>query len=1007
MRLFVPILALLLLPVPAVRAGAAPGEDFFTAKVRPILAKHCFKCHGPDDGARKARLRLDLRAEALKPARSGKAPIVPGKPEQCELLSRIHSPEDEGLMPPPGAKLALSAEQKEVLKRWIAAGAPYTQHWAFVPPRPPDLPAVRLASWPRNPIDRFILARLEKDGLAPSPLADRYALARRLYLDLVGMPPTPEESDAFVADNGPDAYERLVDRLLASPDYGERWARRWLDLARYADTNGYEKDRPRSIWPYRDWVIGALNADIPFDRFTVEQLAGDMLPQATLQTRIATGFHRNTMLNEEGGIDPLEFRFHAMTDRMATTGTVWLGLTLGCAQCHTHKYDPISQKEYYQLFAFLNNADEPELAVPDSGIAQRRKDLQRRIAALEADLIRQPLFFEKPGAKGPSPEKVERFFQQWHARTRKSVVAWHTLKPSSAKANLPLLTVLPDDSILASGDQSKRDVYEIAFRTDLRNISALRLEVQPDDRLPKRGPGRVSYEGPPGDFHLSDIRLFADGKPVAFAEASQSFAAGNSTASKAIDADPQTGWSINGGQGRAQHAVFRLKAPLAGASELKVRMVFERYYAAGLGRFRIALTNAEKPPPAIDFPVELEPLLLTAPEKLSSQQRERLLRQFLLMAPELAKARQAFEQIRRQVPEQTTTLVMSERPPENPRPTFLHHRGEFLQPAERVAPEVPAVLHPFPKGQPRDRLAFARWLVSPDNPLVGRVTVNRQWAALFGVGIVSTPGDFGLQGELPSHPELLDWLALEFVRSGWSLKHLHRLIVTSATYRQSSAVTPSLLARDPGNRLLARGPRVRLEAEAVRDSVLRASGLLADRLGGPSVFPPQPANVTTEGAYGRLEWKVSPGLDRYRRGLYTFSKRTLPYALFGVFDGPSGEVCVAKREVSNTPLQALTLLNDQAILEAAQELGRQSADTSKSVEDRLTRLFRRVLTRPPTAEEKAMLVRFHRAQKERFDRKELDAVAVAGAGAADVNERAAWTVVARVLFNLDEAITKG
>jgi hypothetical protein len=567
--------------------------------------------------------------------------------------------------------------------------------------------------------------------------------------------------------------------------------------------------------------------------------------------------------------------------------------------------------------------------------------------------------------------------------------------------------VLPDDSILASGDQSKRDVYEVSFRIEVHNISALRLEVLPDDRLPKRGPGRVSYEGPPGDFHLSEIRLFADGKPVAFAQATQSFASGNSTASKAIDGDPQTGWSINGGQGRAHHAIIRLKAPLASAGELKVQMVFERYYAAGLGRFRLAVTNAEKPPGAIDFPIELEPLLRTAVEKLTPEQRRQLLHQFLRMAPELAKARQAIDVLRRQMPELPTTLVLSERPPENPRPTFLHHRGEFLQPAEHVEPGVPAILHAFPSNAARNRLAFAKWLVSAENPLVGRVTVNRQWAAFFGQGIVSTPGDFGLQGELPSHPELLDWLALEFVRGGWSVKHIHRLIVTSSTYQQASRVTPSLLARDPGNRLLARGPRVRLEAEAVRDSVLRASGLLAEHLGGPSVFPPQPAGVTTEGAYGRLEWKVSPGLDRYRRGLYTFSKRTTPYALFGTFDGPSGEVCVAKREVSNTPLQALTLLNDQAILEAAQELGRQSADRSRSVEDRVKRLFRRVLTRPPTKEETVMLVRFFHAQRDRFDRKELDAAAVAGAGKGDVNERASWTVLARVLFNLDEAITKG
>jgi hypothetical protein len=446
---------------------------------------------------------------------------------------------------------------------------------------------------------------------------------------------------------------------------------------------------------------------------------------------------------------------------------------------------------------------------------------------------------------------------------------------------------------------------------------------------------------------------------------------------------------------------------LSATRELKVKLLFERYYSAGLGRFRISATSDLNPPGASDFPIELEPLLLLDRARLSADQHQMLLRQFLRMAPELAKARQPIDALRRSLPKYSTTLVLAERPPENPRPTFVHHRGEFLQPAEQVTPAVPAVLNSLPTGAKLDRLTFARWLVSPDNPLVGRVTVNRQWAAFFGRGIVSTLGDFGLQGEAPSHPELLDWLALELVHGGWSIKHIHRLIVTSSTYRQSSRVSPTLLARDPANRLLARGPRVRLEAEMVRDSVLRASGLLAERLGGPSVFPPQPPGVTTEGAYGQLPWHVSPGLDRYRRGLYTFSKRTAPYALFGTFDGPSGEVCVAKREMSNTPLQALTMLNDQAILEAAQEMGRQAVRIPGSVVERVNVLFRRALTRPPSSEETDLLMKFLAAQQKRFENKELDAGAVAGAGEGDVSERAAWTALARVLFNLDEAITKG
>jgi hypothetical protein len=974
--------------------GANDGPDLFTRDVRPILARHCFKCHGIDDKARKAGLRLDVREAALRPSRSGTPAIVPGKPDESELIRRIFAADGREMMPPPHAKNPLTEADKALLKRWVAAGAEYAPHWAFVPPRPRPLPSVRQPNWARNPIDSFILARLEAEGLTPSPEADRLTLARRLYLDLLGLPPTPEEAEAFARDSSPDAYGKVVDRLLASPLYGERWARRWLDLARYADTNGYEKDRPRSIWPYRDWVIRALNADLPFDRFTIEQLAGDLLPGATLDQQIATGFHRNTMLNEEGGIDPLEFRFHALTDRVATTGTVWLGLTIGCAQCHTHKYDPLPQREYYQFLAFLNNADEPEIRVPGSDAGRRRKELEAQIAARVADL-----------PKHWPPDELERRFNAWLDQEAKRAVPWTVLRPTEARANLPLLTVLGDASVLASGDQSKRDVYRLKFQSDLRGVTAIRLEVLPDERLPKNGPGRVYYEGPFGDFFLSEFSVTARGVKVPLKTATHSYARGNLKAAAAIDGDPQTGWSIDGGQGRAHWAVFNLAQPLEDASDLGIELLFERYYAAGLGRFRIAVTTAEHAA-ARDIPAAVDELLLVPAAARTAEQRHRLLEQFLLSAPELAKERAAIEQLRKQMPAEPTTLVFAERPANNPRPTFLHNRGEFLQPTERVEPAVPSVLPPLPPDVPRNRLGLARWLVAPDNPLVGRVTANRQWAAFFGRGIVRTVQDFGLQGEPPTHPELLDWLALEFIREDWSMKRLHRLIVTSATYRQSSRMTPELLARDPDNRLLARAPRVRLEAEVIRDSALVASGLLAARIGGPSVFPPQPAGVTTEGAYVRLDWKVSPGPDRYRRGLYTYSKRTTPYAMAATFDAPSGEFCVARREVSNTPLQALTLLSDPVFTEAAQSLGRLLAVRTDSLAERVDYLFRRCLTRPPTPDERAQLVQFFERQRRRFEQKELNAGQVAGPGDGSVAERAAWTTLARALFNLDEAITR-
>jgi hypothetical protein len=1030
MRWFVLTTALLLtlLAGPCVSARGEPVD--FTHDVRPILSRHCFKCHGPDDKARKAQLRLDVRDVAIGEARSGLHAIVPGKPGESELVRRISSDEEGEVMPPPATKNPLSDAQKLMLRRWIAEGAEYKPHWAFVPPRQAPLPKVRQADWPRNAIDHFVLARLEAAGLRPSPQADRYTLVRRVSLDLIGLPPTPEEADAFVHDPAPDAYEKLVEQLLASPHYGERWARRWLDLARYADTNGYEKDRGRSIWPYRDWVINAFNADMPFDQFTIEQIAGDLLPGATLEQRIATGFHRNTMLNEEGGIDPLEFRFHAMTDRVGTTGTVWLGLTLGCAQCHTHKFDPISHREYYQVLAFLNNADEPEMDVPRPDLAARRAELEAKIAAVEADLPNRFPADPKPGDARPIEvrrrEHLEQKFNAWLQQEAARAVHWTVLRPVEAKSNVPRLTVLDDNSVMASGDMSKRDIYDLKFRTDLRGVTALRLEVLPDASLPKHGPGRVYYEGAFGDFFLSEITLTAGGKPFRFSRASQSFANGGGAAA-AIDGKPETGWSIAGGQGKAHAAVFNLAEPLADAKDLAVSLLFERYYAAGLGRFRISVTtdpsaesgvrNAESKTPhsalrtphlieARGLPADLEDLLLIPAERRTPAQRDQLLRHYLSVAPELAGERAAIQKLRDQMPVYPTTLVLSERPPDNPRPTYVHRRGEFLQPAERVEPGVLSVLPPLPKDAPRNRLTFARWLVDPGNPLVGRVTMNRQWAALFGRGLVRTTEDFGYQGEPPTHPELLDWLAVELVRRGWSIKQMHRLIVTSATYQQSSRVMPELLEKDPHNQLLARGPRFRIEAELVRDAALRISGLLSPKLGGPSVFPPQPAGVSSEGTYGPLAWKVSEGPDRYRRGLYTFSKRTAPYAMATTFDAPSGEACLARREVSNTPLQALTLLNDPVFVEAAQALGRMTATKKASIEERAAHLFRCCLTRPPSDEELASLVAFYHAQQRRFANKELDAAAIAGPGDGDRVERAAWTVVARALLNLDETIAK-
>ncbi|MFO0948930.1 MAG: PSD1 and planctomycete cytochrome C domain-containing protein [Planctomycetota bacterium] len=1177
-----------------VLASVSLGDDTvdFNRDIRPILANHCFKCHGPDDKTREAGVRFDVREAALAVSESGGKPIVPGKPAESGLIQRIHSLDEDVKMPPPSANKPLTPRQKELLEQWIVAGAPYASHWAFVPPLQAPIPAVKNTHWPRNAIDYFVLSKMEREGLQPSAEADKHALVRRVYLDLVGLPPTVEEIHAFVQDSASDAYEKLVDRLLASPHYGERWARRWLDLARYADTNGYEKDRPRSIWPYRDWVIQAINADMPFDQFTIEQLAGDMLPGATETQRIATGMHRNTMLNEEGGIDPLEFRYYAVVDRVNTTGTVWLGLTFGCAQCHSHKYDPVTQRDYYQVMAFLNNADEPETDVRTPEITKAREQKLAEIADREAALAsRYPpdgdivwrdvkivevlsaanavaehledgsvrmsgpvpaedtytvvfdanlpravalqveaIADESLPSKGPgrtphgnfvlteisasvqqsdrqdpsvkvsfanatadfsqtgfpptnafdgdqhtgwaihgtepwnvnrtatftfmepvestglarwtitldqkyggshmlgrfrirlgerlgerSPNnlseadrrknRMERDFQAWLQEQRQSVVAWEMLKPVQASSEIPSLDIQTDGSILASGDQSKRDIYQLTYEGGPKKITALRLEVLPDENLPKGGPGRIAYEGPFGDFFLSEFTVRAKDHPVKIKSASHSYASDKNTAAAAIDGDPQTGWSINGGQGRAHVAVFTLAEPIE-ANRLDVQLLFERYYAAGLGRFKLWATSQERPVAASTLPTHLEPLLAHGDADLAAADRQKLLAYFLLVSPTLAGEHAEIEKLRKDLPSYPTTLVMQERPAEHPRKTFVRKRGEFLQPTDPVDAMLPSMFEVSGAEGPKNRLEFARWLVSRDNPLAARVAVNRYWAIFFGRGITRTTEDFGYQGEAPTHPELLDWLAVEFQNRGWSVKQLHRLIVTSATYRQSSRVTPMHLEKDPQNKWLSRAPRVRLDAEQVRDVLLCASGLLSRKIGGPSVFPPQPPGITAEGTYGPLEWKVSTGEDRYRRGLYTFSKRTAPYAMSATFDAPSGEACVARRDVSNTPLQALTLLNDSVALEAAQALSRLLLSRAATDDERIDELYLRCLGRPPQPVEKELLLSFHRGNLDRLERKELDEAKIAGGGEGEPRDRAAWTLTARAVLNLDAVVTK-
>lgn len=990
-------------------APAAAAVDF-TREIAPIFAKRCLQCHGPDK--QEGGLRLDRKRSALQGGDSGVA-IAPGKSAESPLIDRVAASDPDHRMPPEGAPL--SAAEIELLRRWIDAGAdwpedadprgPRPKHWAFQPPSAPEVPTYADAAWARNPIDCFIRAKLERAGLSPNPEADRYALLRRLSLDLVGLPPTPQEADAFARDPAPNAYERQVDRLLASPAYGERWARRWLDLARYADTNGYEKDRQRSIWPYRDWVVDALNRDLPFDRFTILQLAGDMLPNAGIEERIATGFHRNTMINEEGGIDVGEFRFHAIVDRTNTTATTWLGLTLGCAQCHSHKYDPFSQREYYRFFAYFNNCDEPEIAVADEAVDAARERLLTAIAAIDRRIAAEFPRLEKSGT-----------FAAWVRAARGTAALWTVLRPSEFRAaNGATLTPQPDGSILASGDCPNRDVYVATVRSDLPNIAAIRLEVLADPRLPMGGPGRAPFGpegvGDEGDFFLSEIvveRILPDGssQPVPLAGGTHDYAPEKRSAAQAVDGDLDTGWSVTGATGKNHQAVFLLREPLAGPGEKVLRVTLAQQYIhqMTIGRFRLSATG-EVGAKAKPLDAEAEALLLKPEESLSAADRERLRDVYLSAAPELADLRAEKVDLLKKLPRRTTTMVLEERKPEHARTTHLYQRGEYLRPAQPVEPGLPEVLST--RAAPADRLELARWLVSDENPLTARVVMNRHWQAFFGQGLVRTPEDFGAQGAAPSHPELLDWLAREFLRQGWSQKAMHRRIVTSAAYRQSTAADASKRDRDPDNALLSRGPRLRLDAEIVRDQALAASGLLSRKIGGPSVFPPQPEGVIGL-AYPGFTWTTETGENRYRRGLYTFSKRASPYAAFTLFDAPSGETCTARRVRSNTPLQALVLLNDVVFLEAARALARRAvAEAEPSPESIAARVFRLVLLRPPTATELSRLTTYHSQQARRFRNRELDAAAVLGDApkcAVDDAELAAWTVLARAVLNLDEAV---
>ncbi len=1156
----------------------------FNRQIRPILSENCFRCHGNDPGARQADLRLDLRDRAIAELETGGAAITPGNSSTSKLIARITSDDDDFRMPPPESGKTLSADEIELFGQWIDQGAPWQPHWSFITPHRPDEPRTNDPGWARNGIDTFVADRLVSEGLAPSPEANRATLIRRVTFDLTGLPPTIDEIDAFLSDDSLKAYENVVDRLLESPRYGEHMARYWLDAARYGDTHGLHLDNNRSMWPWRDWVINAYNANMPFDQFTIEQLAGDLLPDATIDQRIATGFNRNNVTTSEGGAIDAEYLVKYAADRVETTSTVWMGLTTGCAQCHDHKFDPISQKEYYQLFAYFNNITEkamdgnrrdppPIVRAPSSEASAKLELMRAQISSHETELD-APM----PEVDAAQAQWQRKWRQQWNER-------WIVLDPTAfVSTGGSTLTKLDDHSLLAEGENPAKDTYQITARFDGTDLRIVRLEALTDDKLPSTGPGRA----PNANFVLSEIEAeivsIADSErrePIEFvgAAADHEQMNGPFLVSAAIDGiiDNTNGWAVEGFKRRENRtALFLSRDPFGyeGGTELRIRLRFETHFTQhGIGRVRLAVSSDKDLAPAL-APSEFGPwhmigpfrandgkeayklpfgpeqqldaidltstyqdgkltwteqsefvdetvhmlkgdscatylyrtvdaatarrmelslgsddaikvwlngrvvhdnfvarrvapnqdritidldagpnhllmkivnitggygfyfrkasedsggeflkivdLLATEETDLDPQEQDVLRRYYRRNhSPQLKEVYDALQTLRGDAEELLKTLpitlVMQER--DDRRQTYVLNRGEYDQPRDKVSPGVPAVLAASIERSPTDRLGLARWLVDQDHPLTARVTVNRLWQQLFGVGLVKTAEDFGSQGEWPSHPKLLDWLACELIDNGWDIKHMLRLMVTSATYRQSSHLTPQLHRIDPENRLLGRGPRFRLDAESIRDSALAISGLLVEELGGPSVRPYQPEGLWKAVAYPDSDtqvFKKDEGEAQYRRSLYTYWKRTSPPPNMTAFDAPSRETCTVRRPRTNTPLQALILLNDPQFVEAARALAQRAMlDVEASPEARIVRVFRLVTARPPTEIERNIMLDLYYSQLRDFEDNRDAATQLLSVGDSprdetlDVAEHAAMLNVAATILSLDEAVTKG
>jgi Protein of unknown function (DUF1549)/Protein of unknown function (DUF1553)/Planctomycete cytochrome C len=1146
------------------RSASQSRVDFAT-EVQPILSSKCYPCHGPDEAARKGKLRLDSFLESTR-NRSPRAAITPNRSADSEIIHRVRSTDPDEVMPPPELKNPVTPAEAEVLSRWIQQGAEYAAHWAWIPPQRAALPKVSDRRWVKNGIDRFVASRLEASGLTPSAEADRSTLIRRLSLDLTGLPPSPDEVAAFVSDRRTDAYDRLVDRLLASPHFGERWARVWLDLARYADSAGYGSDPLRpNIWPWRDWLIGALNRNLPYDQFTRDLLAGDLVESATEEQRAATAFHRNTMTNTEGGTDDEEWRVAAVKDRVGVTAQVWMGLTMNCAQCHTHKFDPITQNEYYRFYALFNQTADFDQPDERPTMPVYSESERRRRAALQAAIDRKETELQAPNAEFDAELKA------W-AREMGQPVPWTALSPGSIVSqatNPPSFQVEDDRSIRVAGAVSPRDTYLLTAPVALPRLTALQIEVLPDPSLPTHGPGR----GDNGAFVLSDVRLEVlpeetrstvgryvrleapganrilslaevqvwsggtnlalrgtakqsttghlgdalraidgntDGRyeqarstthtetekdpwwevdlggersvetiavwnrtdgsvgerlantrvvlldanrrpvwqglleaapapvatvgpgapmPIRLARASADRSAGEFPAAKAIDADSgaNSGWSP-GDSGKAHRWTAELAEPLELKTSARFRLTLSQNQGDRkvLGRFRVSVTDRKTP--VQTYSDALSQAMGVDPDRWTPEQRRLLADHLRPESRILGPAVRELQDLRGQLSaiRGTALPVLKEVESTGARVTRVLNKGNFLDPGDPVVPGVPAGFHPWPAGAPTNRLGLVQWIMSPGNPLTARVAVNRTWTQLLGRALVETEEDFGTQGTPPTHRDLLDWLAVSYQTPrpagrrvdsfhpelGWDFKALVKLIVTSATYRQSSVATPDRLEKDPLNTLYSRASRRRLDAEMVRDQALMLSGLLSRKLGGPSVYPAQPDGLWRAAFNGERSWSTSEGEDRYRRGIYTFWRRTVPYPSMATFDAPSRENCTVRRQPTNTPLQAFVTLNDPVFVECAQALGRSLVQAQGSVADRVRLGLERVLCRPASDDAVGRLVALHDSERDAYRGRTEEALRLATEPLGplpqglDPAEAAAWTTVANVLLNLDGVLMK-